>query len=810
MIVFTSEHAQLSLIQDINAPVCNSIEILESTILISADDGIYYGLYSNLKKLTLNKNTTCLLKSGGDLMTIHPSYIASSSQKIECDFQPTRLLPMRHYCLFYNPNGYFSHLIRNELKSHLLPCTILKKPINCAGFINHKSDIRTLLVTGHTIYQFKNGNNTPISQNTFDFGIFCIIDGYSTWMCISIIDHSYCLVELDPETLQLLNTVPLDLSDKCVFINAYIHHNSLIVVCASSVLVYNMHGQLLESIVLPNNARVAATSPLIDKDGKLRFVSSISTNKKYTQLELYALDINVKHSIPSDQYTNVINYYCFGWLNTPLSILPGSVLDVFIDYLVSSGSIQSHIEALHRFCMAYKSLDTPVPVKCLELLIFKQLGLFMSSIDDHLYLSSCNMSNNRHKSLFNHKVVEFDFLFGAAQYLNGSQDQQLTGLDMAMRMLNIIIDDLVNFTVGHNNKIPSICTNSNTLNCVASGLQCPNVTVEYIESAGVYLLLMLQHPNDLDVNNQLVACFGNVTSLTIEDDLGLLAKMLKHYPNSACISNAIFCNSAVHYDLVELLCPQLNEHVLQSFINNKKGELLCHFKQGLDLGLHAARYPEIQCLLNAKVGNLHKANDLLLLGITKYEQEHGIEFGKLHYTKSKSMGFSLSKCFDYPYLLSLSKLLSRGGNAECWSGTRYMGYYLMLDIMRMNENVFDYYKDTYWWYKANFEDEFNDVGAVDVIICSLLNRDTISRGMEYLKALESLEYADISKGLVILGYTRAIAMEVDVAEEGFVMDLLSSSTFQDLHCLQGYLSSKTFWAAVEKEYRYACTLMVNK
>jgi hypothetical protein len=65
MIVFSSEHLQLSRIQDIHAPVCRSVDIVDSNIVISSDDGIYNGVYNNVKKLTLNEDTTCLLKNGG-------------------------------------------------------------------------------------------------------------------------------------------------------------------------------------------------------------------------------------------------------------------------------------------------------------------------------------------------------------------------------------------------------------------------------------------------------------------------------------------------------------------------------------------------------------------------------------------------------------------------------------------------------------------------------------------------------------------------------------------------------------------------
>ena len=660
MIVFSSEHLQLSRVQDINVPVCKTVDIVNSNILISADDGIYYGVYNNVKKLTLNKDTNCLLKNGGGLITVHNNYISSINQKIDCDFYPSKVLPMSNYCLYYNPNGYFSHLKDNELKSHLLPHTILKKPINCAGYITYKNDIFTLLVTGHSIYQFKNGNNEYELESTLEFGIFGIVDAYSSWMCISIIDHQYSLVELDPVTLKVSNITPLRLTDKLVFNNAYILNSKLVILCSNSISVFDLGGQLLQNVEFPDNLKLAAASPLSDRDEKLRFlISEIDKNRRFSNLSLFALETSKTTQVRSfKEYTPLINFLLFGWVNVHEYIeIPNAIFQSFLISLLSFqfmplDTIEFHLNALAKALKYYNHLKITVPSNCLSLFLFKQMGFFLCSTNlNPLFLQQCCVKIERTKlsHLFMHNTVDFNFFKGCSNYFNSQIGDKEYGLQVATKLLDTLFMGLTIVDVPFVGNLPDICIGTYLTSCLQRGLHLSDVANmdEFVFACGQYVLYILQFDADLRAFEDL---FKLVISYYYKiQELEVLGDLLRKYPHLASIQNAIFYENNPNYALCDYLMPDLNKIVFDAFIGLKRGELLINFITLPGAMDYIIEYPEIRFLFYAKLGNFEKSNHQLTLAIERYEQEHGIEFNAINKIKPKNMGFALDPAvFDYP------------------------------------------------------------------------------------------------------------------------------------------------------------------
>ena len=668
MMVFNSDCLQISYIQDINAPYSESIELVDSTVLISAKDGIYYGLYNNVKKLTLNKNTNCLLKPTGDLITIHSTYISSSNQKIECHFQPSKVLPMRQYTLYYNPNGYYSHLERNELKSFLLPHSILKKPINCAGFITiHSSDIKTLIVTGHTVYQFKNGNNTHELENTFDFGIFGIIHGQSTWYVISILNHDYCVIELNPDNLQVINTIHLHISDKLIFLNAYILHDSLLFMCQTDLFCFDLQGVCRHHIPLFDALRIVAISPLL-RDDKLKLIMHHS---KTNTLQFFTIQHpkTVLVNFNKDQI-NLINHLLYGWL----PVAHSSTDDVsalqsheFVNTVLAHQfadpitTIKFHMDACQRYLVLH--INTTV----LALWLFKQCAYFLLNNNlNQLFLQQCCTRHDYATlhTLFTKDLVEFNFFKGCIHYFNPSVDQvdQNYGLMVGANMLHMLLHCL--------SMLPTTCalvgvdvlSNAHVMTFLQHGLALMDQGKEeelhalesFVETSAVFILTILQYPSTTAHHAAMHHCFKWISRF-YKNDLDKLSGLLSQYPNKQCIQNSIFDEQQPNYDLCELLLKETDSAatlVFDAFCTLKCGEMLCHFMENnateVMQYVTSHNLPEINFLLQYKKGNYDKAILNLEAAILKYEQENGIDFNKLRLTAPKSMGFCINgKLFDY-------------------------------------------------------------------------------------------------------------------------------------------------------------------
>ena len=126
--------------------------------------------------------------------------------------------------------------------------------------------------------------------------------------------------------------------------------------------------------------------------------------------------------------------------------------------------------------------------------------------------------------------------------------------------------------------------------------------------------------------------------------------------------------------------------------------------------------------------------------------------------------------------------------------------------MTTTSDVFVYYKETIAFYKKNWPNfkpdamGIKNITAADLIICSFLNKQTVLAGLAYLGELEHFEYHKERQGLMILGIVRALS-------EGITPDLplkeiIESATLEDLECLKVFITSNTFWKAIEQEFNF--------
>ena len=664
MISFSSEQLQLSFLQRIMVPEAKTIEIMDSTVLMSTNDGIYYGIYNNVKKLTLNKNTICMLKRGGDLVTTSHSHISSQSQTIECTFQPSKVLAMRNYCLYYNPSGYFGHLNRTELKSHLLPCTLLRKPINCAGFIVDGSDIKTLLVTGHSIYQFKNGSNEFELENVLEYGIFGIVDGYSTWICITIINHEYCVVEISPDSLQVVHMTRLYLSDKLVFKNCFIVQDKLILLFSKSARLFSLNGELIQQVDFPNGLVMGAASPIIDKDNKLRFILG-KCDKLYYDLELYSLEVfeHSSHSMVKHfkEYTVLVNYLLFGWVElADKEELSEPCLNSYISTLLSFNSNQNyisfHYQSLERCLHYYKENQFTIPAKLFKLFIFKKLSLFLLDSDlNPLFLQQCCTTANKDKLYreFIGPSTDFNFFKGCLFYFNSDPIDKDYALDICSQMLECLTNSIKNYKDSIT-QLPDYCVGTFVSNCLARGLMLIDSNLKHLNefayACGAYCLQVLS----ISMNQSFFDCFALVVKYYhLSDQVIILGDLLNDLPQSNCLELAIFYHNEPNYELCEWLLTKIDPALVYStFTMRKSGELLCHFDYDSSLRSFCSLYPEISFLFHLKRKHYSKAQVDLLLAIEKYEAQNGVDMTHLRITSPKEMNFSLSSFFNYSVIIS--------------------------------------------------------------------------------------------------------------------------------------------------------------
>ena len=133
--------------------------------------------------------------------------------------------------------------------------------------------------------------------------------------------------------------------------------------------------------------------------------------------------------------------------------------------------------------------------------------------------------------------------------------------------------------------------------------------------------------------------------------------------------------------------------------------------------------------------------------------------------------------------------------------TRFQGLYLLNKMMSAPLEIFPYYKDTYNYYKKHWpvDNTMKQLTAIDLLICSFLNKSTIVSGLHYLECIQN--YPQEKHALLVLGYTRLIA-EHDKVLDAYSRDIIQSSFISDFDCLKGFLKSAQFWKAVTDEYAY--------
>eukprot|EP00834_Sanchytrium_tribonematis_P000531 NODE_10_length_61504_cov_0.956502.p3 type:complete len:680 gc:universal NODE_10_length_61504_cov_0.956502:30763-32802(+) len=673
MIVFSSDVCQLSFLQNIHAPVATALDLVDSTILISAEDGIYYGVYNNIKKLTLNKKTCCLLKSGGDLITVYPDYISSINQKIICNFQPSKVLPNKQFCLFYNPNGYFCHLNGNELKNNLLPYTILKKPINCAGYIVYNSAIKTLLVTGHTIYQFTNGANEFDLQTTLNSGIFGIVDGYSSWMCMTIEDQKYCIVELSPIDLKVIQKIPLHVSDKAVFLKCYIIKEILFVVFSTYIKTYNLNGDLIDHLPFPNQLKVVSTSPMPDRDNKLRFVlATVDEEKKINHPQIFSLEVKKSSFMkPFKDSLAVFNYLLYGWVQlTEFHVPREESMDEFLKYIceITLGSnplnlIEFQIDILERIRLLYAEVHTDCPIGVFNLLIYKKLGHFLIHSDLSSLFLQQTCTKGEYKSLglnFSNGVTDFNFYKGISEYLNSTMEDKLYAINILASFLNILGESLNIQTA----QFPDCIIGVHITNCIQKALSVSeqfefDQICQFLGICAKFILKVLS-PSSRDISaarsKAFLDCFEAVVNFYFNYNLDTLIELLSKFPSPKCVESTIFYNSSPEMSICNELLGLIDSNVIfDAFTNRQSGELLCNFTgKHFQFALSYAErneLPEILFLLYVKLKKYDLAYYYIIAALEKYENQHGLDFCRLRITSPKNVDFSISPTFDYLVLI---------------------------------------------------------------------------------------------------------------------------------------------------------------
>lgn len=418
MLVYSSPAVQLTKLP--LEVTSDNMQLLDLHLLVQTSKGIYFGPIGHTKQLTLHPSSKCLLRMGGDLVTVHSDHLATMNSRIPCEFQPTNILFPKHKYFFYSTDGYFGQLINNCINKHLLPHTILKKPITCAGY----NQDEVLLVSGHQLYLIQ---NDIVKQKKLDSGVFGICNNHSKWVFVSIIDQFYALLFADKE-LNIVDSQLLPISDKHTLHGVY-YLNGQYVCIFDTVLWMSNHQLHLPSTVV-------CVSPIVDRDNQIRFVMQDDC--------LYTISVGIES--PIDAQAQLLNHLAFGWLPPVIDHIQD--MDEFLKWMTRYSSIDFQIEALHRTIKHYGIIKMQCPIQLYNAYLYKAVGYLLLQAEPQFIQQCCTTGTREQFKL----RIELSFdqlpLFkGIHDYLHSPQHYAY-GLELFHNVLQLVIDTFKVDTLG--------------------------------------------------------------------------------------------------------------------------------------------------------------------------------------------------------------------------------------------------------------------------------------------------------------------------------------------------------------------------